>query len=49
MAKKASVGLTLASYRKRTKKKRPGISAKTKTGTHKGSKNYVKLYRGQGK
>lgn len=49
MAKKTSVGITLSSYRKRSKRKRPGIYAKTKTGTHKGSKNYVKLYRGQGK
>jgi hypothetical protein len=49
MAKKTSVGITLGSYRKRAKRKRPGIYAKTKTGTHKGSKNYVKLYRGQGK
>jgi hypothetical protein len=49
MAKKASVGIQLGGYRKRAKKSRPGIHAKTKTGTHKGSKNYVKLYRGQGK
>ena len=49
MAKKTAVGITLGGYRKKTKKSRPGIHAKTKTGTHKGSKNYVKLYRGQGK
>lgn len=49
MAKKTSVGIQLNGYRKRSKKSRPGIHAKTKTGTHKGSKNYVKLYRGQGK
>jgi hypothetical protein len=42
-------GLTLGNYQKKGKKKRPGVSAKSKTGTHKGSKNYVKLYRGQGK
>ena len=29
--------------------KRPGIHAKTKTSGTKGSKNYKKLYRGQGK
>lgn len=29
--------------------KRPGISAKTKTSKLKSSKNYKKLYRGQGK
>ena len=31
------------------KKKRPGIHAKTKTGTHKHSKTYVKTYVGQGR
>lgn len=31
------------------KVKRPGIHAKTKTSALKSSKNYVKLYRGQGK
>lgn len=36
------------SFRKRAKKKRPGIHSKTKTAKHKGSKNYKKLYRGQG-
>ena len=32
-----------------TKVSRPGIHAKTKTSKHKASKNYKKLYRGQGK
>lgn len=31
------------------KKKRPGIHAKSKTSVLKSSKNYKKLYRGQGK
>jgi hypothetical protein len=30
-------------------KKRPGIHSKTKAGTRKGSKNYLKRYRGQGR
>tara|TARA_Y100001938_G_scaffold46955_1_gene65304 strand:- start:607 stop:741 length:135 start_codon:yes stop_codon:yes gene_type:complete len=31
------------------KKKRKGIHSKKKTSKHKQSKNYVKLYKGQGK
>tara|TARA_E500000318_G_scaffold87125_1_gene83998 strand:+ start:2623 stop:2766 length:144 start_codon:yes stop_codon:yes gene_type:complete len=31
------------------KKKRPGVHAKSKTSKLKGSKNYRKAYRGQGK
>jgi len=31
-----------------SKKKRKGIHAKTKHSSHKTSKHYVKLYRGQG-
>jgi hypothetical protein len=31
------------------KKKRPGVNAKTKTSKLKNSKNYKKLYKGQGK
>lgn len=34
---------------KPSKKKRPGISAKTKMSKLKSSKNYTKVYRGQGK
>lgn len=30
------------------KVKRPGVHAKSKTSKHKGSKNYKKLYKGQG-
>lgn len=36
-------------YVKPPKKKRPGVHAKSKTSKLKQSKNYVKLYRGQGK
>lgn len=34
---------------KSNKRKRPGIHAKTKNSKSKGSKNYVKPYRGQGR
>jgi hypothetical protein len=34
---------------KRTKVSRPGVHSKTKTSKLKGSKNYKKKYRGQGK
>lgn len=37
------------SFRKKSKRKRPGVYAKTKTSILKSSKNYRKLYRGQGK
>ena len=33
----------------KTKKKRPGIHAKSKSSNLKKSKNYVKKYKGQGK
>jgi len=36
-------------YLKKEKKKRSGIHAKTKTSKNKRSKNYKKLYNGQGK
>jgi hypothetical protein len=32
-----------------SKKKRPGVHAKTKTSSNKISKNYKKAYRGQGR
>jgi hypothetical protein len=35
--------------RKRETKKRPGIHSKNKAGRNKGSKNYLKRYRGQGR
>jgi len=42
-------GLTLGNYAGGTKKKRPGVHAKSKSSKIKNSKNYVKAYRGQGK
>ena len=44
MARKVSVHIY-----KPARKKRPGVHAKTKTSKSKGSKNYVKLYKGQGR
>lgn len=35
-------------YKGKAKVSRPGIHAKTKSSSHKKSKNYVKKYRGQG-
>lgn len=37
------------SYTEKNKKKRPGVHAKSKTSNNKSSRNYRKLYRGQGK
>ena len=45
MAKIASGGLRIES----PKKKRSGVHAKTKTSTNKGSQNYKKRYKGQGR
>jgi len=45
MAKK----INIFQYRKKTKKKRPGIHAKSKSSNLKLSKNYVKKYKGQGR
>ena len=41
--------LTLSPYREKTRKKRPGVHAKSKTSKNKGAKNYKKPYKGQGK
>ena len=41
--------LTLSPYREKTRKKRPGVHAKTKTSKGKNSRNYSKAYRGQGR
>ncbi len=38
-----------STYYKKVKTKRKGIHAKSKTSLVKGSKNYKKLYKGQGK
>lgn len=37
------------SFRKKSSKKRPGVHSKKNTSRHKSSKNYKKLYKGQGK
>jgi hypothetical protein len=39
----------VSNYILKTKKKRPGVHAKSKSSNLKSSKNYVKKYRGQGK
>jgi hypothetical protein len=41
--------ILVGNYLDRPKKKRPGVHAKSKSSKLKGSKNYVKKYRGQGK
>lgn len=41
--------LILNNYNKKSKVRRPGIHAKTKTSGLKNSKNYIKLYKGQGR
>lgn len=48
MAKKTSAQVT-RHYLAKPKKKRKGVHAKTKTAKSKSSKNYKKLYRGQGR
>ena len=45
MAKK----INIFQYKKKTKTKRPGVHAKSKSSNLKSSKNYVKQYRGQGR
>lgn len=40
---------TMAGAFQKVKKKRPGIHSKTKNSRSKGSVNYVKPYRGQGR
>ena len=42
-------GIQLGHYSRPSRKKRPGIHAKTKTSRCKQSKNYVKAHRGQGR
>ncbi len=39
----------LKSFRKKSSKKRPGVHSKKNNSKHKASKNYKKLYRGQGR
>ena len=42
-------GIAVGNYRGGTKKKRPGVHAKSKNSKSKNSKNYVKAYAAQGK
>ena len=48
MAKAKTKSASFATYKSRPKVSRPGVHAKTKTSKHKSSRNYKKLYRGQG-
>jgi hypothetical protein len=48
MAKKTS-NTTNSSYKKKSRKKRPGIHSKKNSSSLKASKNYKKSYCGQGK
>jgi hypothetical protein len=48
MAAKAKVNVS-SMFVRRPKTTRPGVHAKSKTSKNKTSKNYVKIYRGQGK
>ena len=41
--------LVASSYNKKQKVKRKGVHAKSKTSKNKGSKNYKKKYKGQGR
>lgn len=41
--------INVFAYREKSKKKRPGVHAKSKTSKLKSSKNYSKKYRGQGR
>jgi hypothetical protein len=43
-----SKSTSVSTLRKSAKKKRPGVQSKKKTSKLKSSKNYKKLYRGQG-
>lgn len=49
MAAKSTKGIQFNTYRIKSKVTRPGIHSKTKQSTNKGSKNYSKPYRGQGR
>jgi len=41
--------LNLFAYKEKSKVRRPGVHAKTKSSNNKQSKNYVKKYKGQGR
>jgi hypothetical protein len=40
---------SIVTFRPKSKTSRPGVYAKTRSSSHKSSKNYLKKYRGQGK
>ena len=42
-------GTTAISFVRKPKRKRPGIHSKCRASRSKSAKNYVKLYKGQGK
>ena len=46
--KKTKTNTNSSTFRVKSKVSRPGVHAKTKTSSHKDSKNYKKLSRGQG-
>jgi hypothetical protein len=41
--------IVVSNYKPNSRKKRPGVHAKSKSSKLKNSKNYVKAYKGQGK
>lgn len=43
-----SIGISIKGYRKKSKKRRPGIHSKKKSSTNKNSKHYKKPYNRQG-
>jgi hypothetical protein len=49
MAAKKTSTQAVKAFRRKVKKRRPGVHSKNKAGRHKGSKNYLKKYKGQGK
>ena len=44
-----ATGGNVRTFTKKEHIKRPGIHSKNKAGRNKGSKNYLKIYRGQGR
>lgn len=49
MAAKKTSTQSIKAFKRRVKKRRPGVHAKKRAGRNKGSKNYLKRYRGQGR
>ena len=48
MAAKKTSTQSVKAFRVKTKKRRPGVHAKSKSSKGKSSKNYLKRYKGQG-